>query len=76
MPRCTADDCTSIVPGQFSFGPDFDAELPAARAGALTRDAAPAPVAHIDQQRAASVSMVAMCLNKDSETPGEQPEAA
>ncbi len=29
MPRCTADECTSIVPGQFSFGPDFDAELPA-----------------------------------------------
>ena len=29
MPRCTADECASIAPGQFSFGPDFDAELPA-----------------------------------------------
>ena len=29
MPRCTAYECASIVPGQFSFGPDFDAELPA-----------------------------------------------
>ena len=29
MPRCTADECASILPGQFSFGPDFDAELPA-----------------------------------------------
>ena len=29
MPRCTAYECASIVPGQFSFEPDFDAELPA-----------------------------------------------
>jgi len=29
MPRCMADSRDSIVPGQFSFSPDFDAELPA-----------------------------------------------
>ena len=29
MPRCVADSRDSIVPGQFSFSPDFDAELPA-----------------------------------------------
>ena len=29
MPRCMADSRDSIVPGQFSFLPDFDAELPA-----------------------------------------------
>ena len=29
MPRCMADSRDSIVPGQFSFPPDFDAELPA-----------------------------------------------
>ena len=29
MPRCVADSRDSIVPRQFSFSPDFDAELPA-----------------------------------------------
>ena len=29
MPRCVADSRDSIVPGQFSISPDFDAELPA-----------------------------------------------
>ena len=28
-PRCMADSSDSIVPGQFSFSPGFDAELPA-----------------------------------------------
>ena len=63
MPRCTTDHRASIV---FSFSPDFDAELRIrSRAGASLNvcDAAPAPVAHIDQPRAASVSMVAICLS-------------
>ena len=29
MPGCMADSRDSIVPGQFSFSPGFDAELPA-----------------------------------------------
>ena len=29
VPRCMADSRDSIVPGQFSFSPDSDAELPA-----------------------------------------------
>ena len=28
MPRCTADNHASIVPGQLSFSPEVDAELP------------------------------------------------
>eukprot|EP00964_Phaeocystis_antarctica_P021875 scaffold12159_cov58-Phaeocystis_antarctica.AAC.1 len=28
MPRCTADSRASIGPGQFSFSPEVDAELP------------------------------------------------
>lgn len=43
--------------------------------GASTCDAAPATVAHIDQVRAASASMVDFYHNKDRLTPEEQPAA-
>ena len=75
VPRCMADSRDSTVPGQFSISPDSDAELPAVTAPKRV-DAAPAPVAHIDQPRAASVPVVAMCLSKDRISPGEPPEAA
>ena len=75
MPRCTANSRASIVPGQFFFSPEVDAELPVVP-GASTCDAAPATVAHIDQLRAASASMVAFYHNKDRQAPEEQPAAA
>ena len=71
MPRCTTDHRASIV---FSFSPDFDAELRIrSRAGASLNvcDAAPAPVAHIDQPRAASVSMVWPCASAKTGHPQE-----
>ena len=75
MPRCTANSRASIVPGQFFFSPEVDAELPVVP-GASTCDAAPATVAHIDQLRAASPSMVVFYHNKDRQTPEEQTAAA
>ena len=69
MPRCTADSRASIVPGQFSFSPEVDAELPVVP-GASTCDAAPATVAHIDQLRAASASMVAFYHKQGQANPG------
>ena len=75
MQRCMPDSRDSIVPGQFSFSPGFDAELPAVPAPQRA-NAAPAPVAHIDKPKAAGVSMESMCLKKDRNTTGEQTESA
>ena len=64
IPRCMADSRDSTVPGQFSISPDYDAELPAVPAPQrvlLHRTSC----TYRPAERAASVSMVAICIQKD-----------